>query len=421
MNYSMAARHAVWPREKDVIFNLSEKAQKAEKILGRENVINATIGALVDDNGKLITLETVYKELKNIKNEEIAAYAGLAGQPDYIEAVKKVCFKEYTPDAYINVVATPGGSGAIKLGMWNYTNEGDEILTSDWFWSPYVSISEEMNRKIVTYQLFDEENKFNFESFKEKFLEISHKQERIFTILNTPAHNPTGYSVSNEEWDKILDLSRDVARDREKKIILFVDIAYMDFAKEDLKSREFFKKFSDLPENILIIVGFSMSKGYTAYGMRMGAAIGISSDENVCEEFYYSCVHSCRANWSNCNRGAMEVLSNIVNDSEKYKNYMQEKEYYKKLLSDRAEVFIEESQKCKLEILPYIDGFFISIPCDNSREICDELIKDNVYAVPLKKGIRFAVCAVSKEKCSVAPSIIKNAIDYIKNRNEYVR
>ena len=35
-----------------------------------------------------------------------------------------------------------------------------------------------------------------------------------------------------------------------------------------------------------------MSKGFTAYGMRMGAAIGISSNEDIAEEFYFSLLHS---------------------------------------------------------------------------------------------------------------------------------
>ena len=39
--------------------------------------------------------------------------------------------------------------------------------------------------------------------------------------------------------------------------------------------------------------------------------------------------------------------------------------------------------------------------------------KDNVFVVPLKKGLRFAVCAVSEEKCAIAPSIIKNALNHV--------
>lgn len=417
MGEIMVAKHAVWPRVSDPIFNISERAQKAIKDFGKENVINATIGALTDDDGNLITLDTVFNEYKSLPNSEIAAYASIAGQNDYLEAVKKACFKDFMPNAYIKSVATPGGSGAIKLAVWNYTNEGDEILTSDWFWSPYISISEEAGRKVSTYQLFDENNNFNFNSFKERFLEISNKQERIFTILNTPAHNPTGYSVLDDDWDKILNLSKEVAKNKDKKIILFVDVAYIDFAKDDDGCRRFFEKFTNLPENILVIVGFSMSKGFTAYGMRMGAAICISSSEDVAEQFYYSCVHSCRANWSNCNRGPMKVLTNIMNDSNKFESFMKEKKMYKDMLSERASVFVEESKKCNLEILPYIDGFFVSIPCENPKAVSEELTKNNVFVVPLKKGLRFAVCAVSKEKCALAPSIIKNALEYVKSQN----
>lgn len=75
-----------------------------------------------------------------------------------------------------------------------------------------------------------------------------------------------------------------------------------------------------------------MSKGFTAYGMRMGAIICISSSEDVAEEFHYSCVHSCRANWSNCNRSAMAVLSNIVNDPKNSKNMRMKKKYTKTCL-----------------------------------------------------------------------------------------
>ncbi|MGL6104835.1 pyridoxal phosphate-dependent aminotransferase [Romboutsia sp.] len=416
MGEMMVAKHAIWPRVNDPIFNISERAQNATKSLGKENVINATIGALMDDDGNLITLDTVFNEYKSLPNAEIAAYAGIAGQPEYLEAVKKACFKEFMPEAHIRAVASPGGSGSIKLAVYNYTNEGDEILTSDWYWSPYVSIAEETNRDIVTYQLFDENNDFNFTSFKEKFLYLANKQERIFTILNTPAHNPTGYSVGDDDWDKIINLSKEVAVNPEKKVILFVDVAYIDFAKDDEGSRRFFKKFSNLPENIFVIVGFSMSKGFTAYGMRMGAAIGISSSEDVAEQFFYSCVHSCRANWSNCNRGPMTLLSNIVNDPEKFKAYTEEKDKYKNLLSVRAEAFVKESEKCGLDILPYRDGFFVSIPCEDPKALSEELTKDNVYTVPLKAGLRFAVCAVSESKCSAAPSIIKNAMEYIKSQ-----
>lgn len=78
-----------WPKENDIIFSLSERAQAAEAQYGKDKVINATIGALMDDNGKLIAMKTVYDQLKSLPNEEISAYASIGGQPEIPRGSKK--------------------------------------------------------------------------------------------------------------------------------------------------------------------------------------------------------------------------------------------------------------------------------------------------------------------------------------------
>ena len=74
------------------------------------------------------------------------------------------------------------------------------------------------------------------------------------------------------------------------------------------------KKFSNLPENILVIVGYSMSKGYTVYGQRTGAMIGISSSQDIITEFANINQYASRATWSNINRGAQRLLVEIYKD-----------------------------------------------------------------------------------------------------------
>lgn len=416
MSINMVANHAIWPKENDKIFGLASKATEAKKKYGKDNVIDSTLGALADDDGNLICFDSVYNELKSLPNAEIAAYAQVAGQPDYLNAVVDACFKDYKPDAYIKAVATPGGTGAVKHAIFNYTNEGDSILISDWFWAPYVTISEECNRLVDTFQLFDENNCFNIGSFKEKFELLLSKQQRLVTVINSPANNPTGYSLSDEEWDMVIDIAKKNAENKENKIVLCIDVAYIDYAGDEFERRQFFKKFSNLPENIFVIVAYSMSKGYTMYGMRCGAAIGISSNEEIAEEFYYSCMHSNRANWSNGTRSAMSIMSNLSKDELKRKEYEKELKNTKSMLRKRATAFVESSKKVNLEILPYRDGFFVSIPCEHGPEISDYLTTKNMFVVGSKKGLRFAVCAVSEEKCKISPAIIKEAIDKFTNQ-----
>lgn len=49
-------------------------------------------------------------------------------------------------------------------------------------------------------------------------------------------------------------------------------------------------------------------------------------------------------------------------------------------------------------MLPYVAGFFLSIPAKNPDAICDKLHEDNIFAVPLAAGVRIAVCAVPLKK-----------------------
>ena len=56
----------------------------AEK--GRENVVNATIGALLDDDGKLMVLSSVSDVFKSLDMADCAEYAPIAGTPGFRKA-----------------------------------------------------------------------------------------------------------------------------------------------------------------------------------------------------------------------------------------------------------------------------------------------------------------------------------------------
>ena len=77
------------------------------------------------------------------------------------------------------------------------------MLTTDWYWGPYKTIAEDQGKKLTTFELFDEEGGFNFASLMEKSRELLEKQDRLVIILNTPSHNPTGYALSVDEWEKL--------------------------------------------------------------------------------------------------------------------------------------------------------------------------------------------------------------------------
>ena len=197
--------------------------------------------------------------------------------------------------------------------------------------------------------------------------------------------------------DGVLAILKEAAA-KGKNVVFFLDIAYIDYAGEKEEVRNIFKKLSGLPANILCIIGYSMSKGFTMYGQRTGAMIGVSSDKDVIEEFAAINQYTSRATWSNINRPAMRTLAKIYGDPELLEAVCKERDYYYQMIKARADLFCKEAAECGLPMLPYVAGFFLSIPAENPDAICDELHKENIFAVPLAAGVRIAVCAVPLKK-----------------------
>ena len=77
------------------------------------------------------------------------------------------------------------------------------------------------------------------------------------------------------------------------------------------------------------------------YGQRTGAIIGLSSSKEVIDEFANVNKFTSRATWSNINRGAMTVLTQIQQDDTLLKKFEAEREEYYQMIRARAAIFME--------------------------------------------------------------------------------
>jgi len=410
---SIAAPHAKGKSAQDNIFGANAAAVAAAAKYGVDKVTNATIGAILDEEEKLVCLPTVEKVLRGLPTNEFIAYAPISGLPGYLESVLDAAFGASRPEGYIDAVATAGGTGVLHHAIWNYMSKGDTALTSDWYWGPYKVICRDMERSLDTYKMLDENNQYNLPALKVKVNEILAKQDSLLLIINTPAHNPTGYSLSDADMDGVISILNEATAGTGKTVTLLLDIAYLDYAGEKEEVRTIFRKVSNLPENILTIVAYSMSKGFTLYGQRTGAMIGISSSKEVIEEFGAINQYSSRATWSNINRAAMATLAKVYCDSELLAAVEKERAYYYSMIKARADLFTKEAEECGLKMLPYVAGFFISIPVKNPVAVCDKLHDDNIFAVPLAAGVRVAVCAVPLKKIKGMAAKINSAVQNV--------
>lgn len=406
---SMAAYNGREIPTEDKNFAATGRANAAIAEKGIAAVTNATLGALHDDEGHLVVLKSVEEAFKTLSAEDYAAYAPIEGTAGFRDAIQKAVFGNYDAKSFIRVVATPGGTGAVKIAISDYSCPGDRVLTHDWYWGPYKSIAIDQGRSLETFEMFDEEGRFNAEDFGYKVGKLLRNQEHLVIILNTPAGNPTGYSLSMDDWHavkKVLD-----AAPLEKKIALVVDAAYMDYAGEPDEIRKFLSVIDNLRANVLPIIACSASKTFTMYGARCGAVICMAHSPEAADEFERLAKFSARTSWSNSPRAPQTVIEKIYSNPDLLAETDAERKKWRDILLTRGRAFEKEAAAAGLETVPFTGGFFVTVPCEDPDALCDKLAEQDIYLIPVAGGVRISVAACPEEKCSKLPSIIKETMD----------
>ena len=181
--------------------------------------------------------------------------------------------------------------------------------------------------------------------------------------------------------------------------------------KKIMSTQQFLPVLDEMPENVLPIVGYSASKTFTMYGMRCGAMICMAKTAEVADEFRKVTEVSSRASWSNCNRAPQTIIAKIFQDPELKAKVDEERAAYRDMLLKRGKTFEAEAKRIGLGIVPFDAGFFVSIPMPNADAVAQELEKEGIFLVPLAKGLRVSVAAVSEEKAKILPQKIKDCME----------
>ena len=360
-------------------------------------------------------MQTVQDALAAVPFDEGANYAPINGLPEYIDAMTESVLRGHQPaHTYTAGIATPGGTGALHNGFFNYLNEGEVAITTSYYWGNYRSMLTEVGRDIKTFNTFTPDGHFDLAACEAACQEVAKSQTNVMLILNTPAHNPTGLAVSDAEWKELIAFLAKIAENGTNNVILMIDTAYIDYAGEH--GRDFFEFFTGLPENFLVIVCASTSKGYTLYGYRLGLMFCIAQSQAVADEFERANGASARATWSNGSRPAMEAVTMLNTDPARREAFRKEQDEFAASLQHRADIFMGEAAEAGLPTCPYKSGFFIYVPTpthEQAVEIFDKLAAQNIYVVPLGNGLRIAICAIDDDKIVGMAAKFKAAYDEV--------
>lgn len=373
----------------DPIFALSKLA--AERKAAGADVINATLGALFDDEGKLMTLATATKALREAPPEQLSAYAPILGVGDFLTAVRRdVSCGDEALFARSVAAATPGGTGALRHAITTFLEPGQALLTTSFYWSPYSTIAAEHGRSVKTFAMFREDGSFDAGALATALREQLAQQGRALVVLNDPCHNPTGYSMSDEDWRGVSGALAEAAAHGPVSILL--DIAYAAFSPGALERP--IRALASISDRVLLAFCWSASKSFLLYGQRVGALVIAPPSAADRAEYEASLAFSCRGTWSNCNHAGMAAVTRMLTDREQKASADAERLVATKLLDARVAAWNHFARPAGLSYPRYDGGFFVTVESKDPQGHAAKLRERDVFVVPLGSSLRVALCSV---------------------------
>ena len=392
------------------ILSLAQEAKKAKDL--NKEVINATIGMLYGEDNEFYTFRAVKDVIEEISDYDAFSYSDTDGGALYHKAVLKWLFGNYlnkfTDKYHVGVIATTGGSGAIATTFSNYMETGDSVIVPSVMWETYITMAKERGCTHLTYELTDSNDNFNINSLKESILKIKDKQERIIIVVNDPCHNPTGFCMSDDDYDNLVELLNSFS---DTKFVLLMDVAYFDYYDKDPNViRNRFSKLTNLNDNTIINFAFSGSKTFGLYGLRIGATVLFSKDIAEINAYNGAISYTARSNWGSSSTLGNSIITRLVLDEKYNDKFSSELKNTAQMVEARSEAFIKEANEIGLPMLAFKRGFFVVVPTSDPVRLMNKLHDYDAYVVVTKTCIRIALCAINKEEAKKLPHLIKAAM-----------
>lgn len=367
------------------------------------SVINASIGMFFDEDRKISGMPAVSKALRELPDMSVMPYPAVDGGKAFKDNVISWTFGQYEQrireEMYVDACATPGGSGAIASTFSVYAKPNDYIFVSNIRWQ-YDRFADRAHVRLYEHNMFKDEG-FDLESFDQSLGELCKIQKQVIVIVNDPCHNPTGYTLSHYEFKRIIDI---LNKYDQNDIVFLYDVAYLEYTSEK-DNRIKMLELLTLKEHVMTVLAFSGSKTFGVYGLRLGAAIGLSKNKKHIESFRPRFVNEARGSWSATPTISIELL-NHFSKKENFEAFAKDLVKIKEIVQKRSESFIQQAKEIGLKTYPFKSGFYVIVLTDHPMEVYEKLALDGVYVVPMEKGIRIALCSISLKEIDGLPKRI---------------
>lgn len=277
----------------------------------RADKVNLSIGLYYDEKGTIPQLKAVAaaEEILNAREGAASLYLPMEGLAPYRSAIQSLLFGDTHPivaQKRIATVQTIGGSGALKVGadFLKHYFPDSEVWVSDPTWENHIAIFSGAGFKVHQYPYFDPETLgVNFDAMLNTLNQLP---ARSIVLMHPCCHNPTGSDLSNEQWDRVIEIAK------ARELIPFLDIAYQGFGagmEEDAYAIRAMAQ-AELP----CLVSNSFSKIFSLYGERVGGLSVVCESEEAASRVLGQLKATVRRIYSSPPNFGAQVVATVLND-----------------------------------------------------------------------------------------------------------
>ena len=198
--------------------------------------------------------------LKQI-DDRVLAYSPSSGTPAFLQSLRSYYERRLGLSLKIDqILATTGGSEAILFAFMACANEGDDILVVEPFYANYLSFAAMAGVNVVPVTSRGREG---FHLPERAIWERTVTPRTRLVIVCNPS-NPTGTVYRRDELEMVADFCR------EHGLFLISDEVYREFVYDGRKAISALELAG--AEDLVVVVD-SLSKRYSACGIRLGALV----------------------------------------------------------------------------------------------------------------------------------------------------
>lgn len=283
------------------------------------NKVDLGVGVYRDAHGDTPVMRAVKQaEEQLLKSETTKTYIGSHGAPQYGNAVLPMVLGEGSPvlaAKRASATQSPGGTGALRLAADFIATQlpGKGIWVSDPTWPNHHGIFTAAGIDLHKYPYVDADNRLDFDGMLSALKQIP---EGDVVVLHACCHNPTGFDLSREQWQQVLEVLR------ERRLLPLIDFAYQGFG-QGLDEDAYAVRL--LAENLdEVIITSSCSKNFGIYCERTGCLIMVAGNEEQMENVRSQVAIVARENYSNPPAHGSAIVSLILHTPELEKVWREE-------------------------------------------------------------------------------------------------